>query len=225
MFYDIVSAPWNGGVDLFWFPGHIIANILRMNRKSICLVLFFGLCVSCCSTAYAQTVADAARKAREKKQQIAPDSTPGTYTNGDMPHGWTSQTPSSSESPENTPYRRRSGREPVVSPSISLDPLPTESPSESPSEPPKGSPMANKLREHRAVYGPLFLLSAVLTVVGGFWVLIVAFRTGLLWGLGCLFIPFVELIFVVTHWEEAKRPFLLQVIGIAILVALGMTLS
>ena len=62
-------------------------------------------------------------------------------------------------------------------------------------------------------------------VVGWFWLVVVAFRTGFLWGLGCIFFPIVELVYVCLHWDEAKRPFLLEIIGIAILVAVGMSLA
>ena len=41
-------------------------------------------------------------------------------------------------------------------------------------------------------------------------ILIQAFRTSLLWGLGCIFVPLVSLFFVVCHWSEVKKPFLVN---------------
>ena len=48
----------------------------------------------------------------------------------------------------------------------------------------------------------------VVCFVAHIWLLVVAFRTGLGWGLACLFIPFAVLAFVGAHWGVAKRPFL-----------------
>jgi hypothetical protein len=42
--------------------------------------------------------------------------------------------------------------------------------------------------------------------------------------LACLFIPFAALVFVVAHWEDAKRPFLTQ-LAACVLIILGMVLA
>ena len=52
-------------------------------------------------------------------------------------------------------------------------------------------------------------------IIGGIGTLIAAFKTSILWGLGCLFIAPVSLIFLVLHWDVAKNPFFLQLAGIA----------
>ena len=57
-------------------------------------------------------------------------------------------------------------------------------------------------------------------VIGGIWVLIEAFKESILWGLGCIFIPLVSLIFVIMHWDKAGKPFLIQLVGI-VLFAVG----
>ncbi len=44
-------------------------------------------------------------------------------------------------------------------------------------------------------------------LIGGIWLLVVAFQQDVVWGLACLFIPFVSLIFLVKYWEKASRPF------------------
>ena len=45
-----------------------------------------------------------------------------------------------------------------------------------------------------------------------------AFRVSILWGLGCLFLPFVSLFFLITNWDKAGRPFLIGLLGAAVLV-------
>lgn|GEM_PF-2371145 len=52
------------------------------------------------------------------------------------------------------------------------------------------------------------LVSSISFVVG-------AFRVGVWWGLGCLFVAPVSLVFTVVHWKVAKRPFLVNLAGVA----------
>ncbi len=54
-------------------------------------------------------------------------------------------------------------------------------------------------------------------VIGGVWMLIRAFSEGIIWGLGCLFLPLVSLFFLIVHWRQAKDPFFLQLLGIGII--------
>ena len=58
-----------------------------------------------------------------------------------------------------------------------------------------------------------------LGLLGGIWLLIVAFKESIWWGLGSLFIPFVSLIFVVLHWSVAKTPFLISLLSIVMVIA------
>jgi len=64
----------------------------------------------------------------------------------------------------------------------------------------------------------IILLGIVIIVIGGLGFLIAAFRESILWGLACLFIPIVQLFFLIVHWPEAKRPFFLQLLGLAVLI-------
>lgn len=77
----------------------------------------------------------------------------------------------------------------------------------------------------------MHLLSVLLIVVGiigvaigGIGMLIAGFQESLLWGIGMLVVPIVSLIFVLTRWQEAKKPFLVQVVGWVILL-LGLALQ
>jgi hypothetical protein len=59
----------------------------------------------------------------------------------------------------------------------------------------------------------LMIVALMVFLVGSLWFLSVAFRISALWGLACLFVPFASLVFLVTHWNETKKPFLLSVAG------------
>ena len=56
-------------------------------------------------------------------------------------------------------------------------------------------------------------------IIGGIGLLISAFKTSLLWGLACLFIAPVSLIYLILYWQDAKNPFFFQLIGLAIIFA------
>jgi hypothetical protein len=55
-------------------------------------------------------------------------------------------------------------------------------------------------------------------VIGGLGLLIAAFKESILWGIGCILLSPVSIVFLVLHWEEAKNPFLLQLVGIGLLL-------
>ena len=53
----------------------------------------------------------------------------------------------------------------------------------------------------------------LLLLLGTIWFLIEAFSEDFLWGLGCLFIPILQWVFLIGHWDRAKKGFLLQLAG------------
>lgn len=59
----------------------------------------------------------------------------------------------------------------------------------------------------------LYWVGILISAVGGIWLLVVAFQESVLWGLGCLFIPIVSLVFVIMHWEKGGKPFLVSLGG------------
>jgi hypothetical protein len=65
----------------------------------------------------------------------------------------------------------------------------------------------------------LFFLGLFIFVVGGLMFLVAWFSVSILWGLGCLFIPLVSIVFVFAHWDKAKTPLLAQVIGLILMVS------
>lgn len=70
----------------------------------------------------------------------------------------------------------------------------------------------------------LLIIGVIISIVFGLQLLFVAFRTSVLWGLGYLFVPFVSLIFVIVHWDDAKKPFLRGLLAIPFIL-LGVMLS
>jgi hypothetical protein len=53
-------------------------------------------------------------------------------------------------------------------------------------------------------------LSLAASVFASIWLIIVAFGESVIWGLACIFIPLCGLLFVITHWDKAKKPFLIS---------------
>jgi hypothetical protein len=57
------------------------------------------------------------------------------------------------------------------------------------------------------------LVGLVLAVSGGLWVLVLAFRQSVLWGLGCLLIPGCAIVFVILYRGETVRPLVINLLG------------
>ncbi|TXJ02758.1 MAG: hypothetical protein E6Q26_04910 [Acinetobacter sp.] len=64
----------------------------------------------------------------------------------------------------------------------------------------------------------LFYIGLAIFIIGGIGFLIAAFKNSILWGLGCLLLYPVSIIFLILHWNEAKNPFFLQLVGVGIMV-------
>jgi hypothetical protein len=63
----------------------------------------------------------------------------------------------------------------------------------------------------------LVISGLIVFLIGSVGFLIATFRAGILWGLSCMFLPFVSFIFLFVHWKTAAKPFLISMVGIAIL--------
>ncbi|MDY6483190.1 hypothetical protein SKM54_12155 [Acinetobacter faecalis] len=71
----------------------------------------------------------------------------------------------------------------------------------------------------------LMYLGFAIIIIGAIGFLIAAFKTSILWGLGCfLFYP-ISIVFLILHWQEAKNPFFLQLIGIGFVFASSMFIT
>jgi hypothetical protein len=62
------------------------------------------------------------------------------------------------------------------------------------------------------------IIGIVGLVVGGLWLVVIAFQESFLWGLACLVIPFANLYFVITRWHKTKTPFLIWLAGFILMV-------
>jgi hypothetical protein len=69
-----------------------------------------------------------------------------------------------------------------------------------------------------ASYVPI-VLGCILAGLGGLWFLAVAFQESPVAGLLCLLVPFYSLFYLVTHFEETKRPFFVQLAGLGMVLA------
>lgn len=65
----------------------------------------------------------------------------------------------------------------------------------------------------------LFFGGMLVSVVSGIWFLIIAFSESILWGLGCMFIPFVGLIFLCLNFSDTWKPFVVNLVGVAMAFA------
>ena len=79
--------------------------------------------------------------------------------------------------------------------------------------------------------GPFFLLALLallVTGICGIWLLVLAFRVGVLWGLAVFFIPFAVVVFAIRYWSDCKKPFIGQLggaVAAVIFIVLAMTSS
>ena len=64
----------------------------------------------------------------------------------------------------------------------------------------------------------LVVVGITVTLIGGVWFLVESFRESIWWGLGCLLINPIQFIFLFVHWDAAKKPFGVEVLGFAILM-------
>lgn len=60
------------------------------------------------------------------------------------------------------------------------------------------------------------IIGLTIFFIGGLGLLIAAFRTNVLWGIGIILFAPAALIFVILNWNESKNPFFLQLLGLVI---------
>lgn len=66
----------------------------------------------------------------------------------------------------------------------------------------------------------LFGLLGIVGLVSFIWVVVIAFKQDVIWGLGCLFIPLIIIVFGIIHWDKAKKPFMVYIVCSIILAAM-----
>ncbi|NEX20073.1 cytochrome d ubiquinol oxidase subunit II [Thiorhodococcus mannitoliphagus] len=67
----------------------------------------------------------------------------------------------------------------------------------------------------------LIVVVSLAALVSFLWLVVVAFKTHVLWGLACLFLPFATLIFAILNWDRAAKPFLTHVASSALIFAVA----
>ena len=70
-------------------------------------------------------------------------------------------------------------------------------------------------------------LGGIAGLAAGIWLIVLAFRESVGWGVACLLIPFAGLVFAVKYWEDAKVPFVISLasIGLFMVGTLGYSVS
>ncbi len=68
----------------------------------------------------------------------------------------------------------------------------------------------------------IFGLGWLITFIGGIMFLIAAFRERVWWGLAVLFLPLANFIFLINHWDEAKKALFVQLGGVGLCIAVIM---
>lgn len=62
--------------------------------------------------------------------------------------------------------------------------------------------------------GATFLfIGSLITLIGAIWLLFLAFRQHILWGIGSFFILPIMIFFAIKFWATAQVPFVLYVMG------------
>lgn len=61
-------------------------------------------------------------------------------------------------------------------------------------------------------------IGSLASLGGSIWLLVRAFQTSLGWGLAVFFLPFANIVFLIKHWVFAKKPFLLSVAGVVLVI-------
>jgi hypothetical protein len=79
-------------------------------------------------------------------------------------------------------------------------------------------PSTQTLGKGKTMGTALYFVGLIISLVGGIWILVNAFKTSIWWGLGSLFVPFVSLIFVIMNWQQNKKPFLISVAGAVVIL-------
>ncbi|MDF9387607.1 hypothetical protein EXZ60_01845 [Vibrio sp. 1151_11] len=62
------------------------------------------------------------------------------------------------------------------------------------------------------------IIGIIIFIIGGIFFLIESFRESVIWGLACLFVAPVVLVFTFLHWDVAKKPFFIQLTGFVVML-------
>jgi len=71
----------------------------------------------------------------------------------------------------------------------------------------------------------LLVLGLLVFAIGVLMLLIAAFSVSIWWGIFCIFFPPTYVLFVLLNWGKSWRPLLVQVMGMAIIIAAGLMID
>mgnify|MGYP000213665154 FL=1 len=64
----------------------------------------------------------------------------------------------------------------------------------------------------------LFIIGIALLLIGGVMFMIEAFSESIFWGLGCLLVAPVSIVFAYLFWDTCKKPVTYQLVGASFLL-------
>lgn len=65
----------------------------------------------------------------------------------------------------------------------------------------------------------LMVIGGLIFFIGTIMFLIQAFKESIIWGLACILLPIVGLVFLIMFWKDAKRSFCVKCLGALVGVA------
>ena len=60
----------------------------------------------------------------------------------------------------------------------------------------------------------VLIFGIFLALGAGIWLIVLAFGTSILWGILVLLVPLCDLIYTITHWSRAWRPFVMSLYAV-----------
>ena len=85
-----------------------------------------------------------------------------------------------------------------------------------------GMPGFGDIKE--SIGAAIMIVGMALCIFGFIWFFVQAFRVSIGWGIFCFFCTFGSLLFLISHWNAAHRPFLASLLGLGV-AALGAVIA
>lgn len=64
----------------------------------------------------------------------------------------------------------------------------------------------------------IMIIGVIIAIIGGILFLIETFKESILWGIGCIILGPISIIFAILHWDVSKKPVVIQLIGFAVML-------
>ncbi len=62
----------------------------------------------------------------------------------------------------------------------------------------------------------LLLVAGVISLVGSVMLAVAAFKESMLWGFCVLFVPFAAIVYIILHWDDARRGFMVSLASVGV---------